>query len=211
MKNLAVVLLGAPGIGKGTLGANLQILLRNAKHIIMSDLLKPVVEADPDLQKIKREGGLLPDAIVHEVLETAGLKPHLGSLLVLDGVARSAEQTRLLLNFLAENSYTVIGIHLVCSVRVAIARICNRAKKAEENGLEVREDDKNPDVVLNRLDEYNRNEQPVLKVFGDALVETPGGAEVHLVRIDTTQMSPINVVVSALSKIVQHIVSDDTP
>ncbi|MDD5707715.1 MAG: nucleoside monophosphate kinase, partial [Kiritimatiellae bacterium] len=91
-----VVLLGAPGSGKGTVASRLAVRLP-ARHVASGDLLRAAArgEATPATRKAAaamRQGALVPDRIVDALMreQFEGCAPD--AWLLLDGYPRSTVQ-----------------------------------------------------------------------------------------------------------------------
>ena len=93
MKNL--ILLAAPGAGKGTLAKQLKEEY-NYVHISTGDLLREIVASDDPLgvkiKEIQTQGALVSDDIVFEVLKKRLSRPDCKSGIILDGFPRNLKQ-----------------------------------------------------------------------------------------------------------------------
>lgn len=162
MKFRSLLLLGAPGSGKGTQG---QILARipGFVHLSSGDLFRSLDPAS-ELGRLFREyadrGRLVPDDLTIRVwLDHVGTLIASGSFhpssdfLVLDGIPRNASQ-------LAQISASVDILHvfhLCCPNReVLIRRVAGRARQAN------RTDDLDPKVILQRITVYETETKPLL-------------------------------------------------
>ena len=85
---MRLVLLGAPGSGKGTQAARLKEYL-NVPHISTGELLRAAVTAGSPLglqaKEVMEAGGLVSDEVVLGMLEERLLKPDTGPGFILDG------------------------------------------------------------------------------------------------------------------------------
>lgn len=166
----AVLLLGAPGAGKGTQGEMLG-RIPGFFHMSTGDMFRSL-DKQSELGKIFYEysskGELVPDEVTVEMWQrymhaqsVLGLyKPH-KDLLLLDGIPRTAPQTRLM----AEHIDVLGIIHLVANDPEAM--IERLKKRALQQG---RYDDAKEDVVRNRIDVYQRETRPVLDCYDASLV-----------------------------------------
>jgi adenylate kinase len=91
----ALMLIGAPGAGKGTQAKKLKETLGYA-HISTGDLLRAAVKAGTELGKQAKgfmdAGGLVPDELVIGLLKEAITKPEAEKGFILDGFPRTAVQ-----------------------------------------------------------------------------------------------------------------------
>ena len=94
-----IILIGAPGSGKGTQAKKLLEQLGYA-HISTGDLLRAAVKAGTDLGKqaegYMKAGGLVPDALVIDLLKEALEQPEARKGFILDGFPRTIPQAEAL-------------------------------------------------------------------------------------------------------------------
>lgn len=116
MKNL--ILIAAPGAGKGTLSKDL-LKKYDYVHISTGDLLREQVavgdELGKEIQKIQEAGGLVSNEIVYKALEKKLSDPACDNGYILDGFPRNIEQAREYDNIL-KRSGRDIGIVLVLDI-----------------------------------------------------------------------------------------------
>jgi adenylate kinase len=166
----AVLLFGMPGAGKGTQG----VLLGNIPgffHMSTGDMFRTLdrhSEIGKTFESYSSRGELVPDELtvkmwqqyVNALTVLSMYKPH-SDLLVLDGIPRTVEQTKLM----SEHIDVQGIIHLVASDPEAmVARLQKRAIEQK------RVDDAKIDVIRNRLEVYERETRPVLDQFDSSLV-----------------------------------------
>lgn len=178
---MKLVLLGAPGAGKGT---QAEILCKklNIPTISTGNILRAAVQnGTPVGMKAKEymdKGALVPDDVIIGVINERLAEPDCANGFILDGVPRTIPQAEAL-----ENS----GIHIDCALSIEVAdeviiermsgrRTCpdcgasfhvssNPPKKegiCDSCGanLTVRKDDA-PETVKARLDTYHRETEPL--------------------------------------------------
>ena len=165
-----VLLLGAPGTGKGTQGKILGHV-PGFFHISVGDIFRTLdmtSEVGQQFIAYSSRGELVPDETTlqmwrqnlhaHTVLSL--FKPK-EDLLVLDGLPRSLAQAQAL-----EEDVDVLSvIHLVCrDEEEMIRRMRRRALK--ENRI----DDADEKVIRRRFEVYHRETQPVLDYYPKALI-----------------------------------------
>ena len=126
-----IVMLGAPGTGKGTIG---KILSEDMKltHISTGDIFREQINKKTDLgKKIEgyiANGALVPDDVVIETVEARLLEDDVKNGAILDGFPRTAAQAEALKTFLLKNNPTQkrIAIELNVPDDEIIKRIVNR-------------------------------------------------------------------------------------
>lgn len=187
MKYRTILLLGAPGAGKGTQGKILGIV-PNFFHCACGEVFRSLSAADPlgrTFIEYSSRGQLVPDEptielwqqFIHNCVKSSRFHPEKDTL-VLDGIPRNVHQAEML-----DDTLDVKAIfYLHCSNSEAMVhRLQHRALK--ENRL----DDANLEVIRDRLKVYDRETKPLLKFYGRKLVH----------RIDSTQ-TPIKVLLDLL-------------
>ncbi|MDB5986621.1 MAG: adenylate kinase [Nevskia sp.] len=160
---MRIVLLGAPGSGKGTQGEKLAARLGIPK-ISTGDALRAAVTAGTELglqAKASMNAGKLVAneiviGIVEERLEQADAKPGF----ILDGFPRNTEQAQVLDAMLRRHQQPGIdkAVHLQVDDEEIIRRLHLRAIK------EGRHDDKE-DVIRHRIEVYNAETHPLLDYY----------------------------------------------
>ena len=179
-----IILIGAPGSGKGTQAKRLQEELGWA-HISTGDLLRAAVKAGTPLGKKAKgfmdAGGLVPDDLVIDLLREALETPDARKGFILDGFPRTIPQ--------AEALDAAVQIDKVVDIQVPFGlieeRITGRRMSpsghvyhvkysppkvegvCDETGEELyqRDDDK-PDKVKARLQKFVEETQPVIERYG---------------------------------------------
>ncbi|MBI4169289.1 MAG: adenylate kinase [Acidobacteria bacterium] len=123
---LRLVLLGAPGVGKGTQAAEIQ-RRTGVPHISTGAMLRAAVkEGTPPGQKaraIMERGALVPDALVGPIMAERLARPDAGGGFLLDGFPRTVGQADLLDRILAERGQ---GLDRVINVVVPEPEIIDR-------------------------------------------------------------------------------------
>jgi adenylate kinase len=159
---MRIVLLGAPGSGKGTQAARLKADLRIA-HISTGDLLRAAVKAGTPLglraKAVMDAGQLVSDEIVLAMLEERLAAPDTKAGFILDGYPRNLAQADALDQLLKR-----IGqpLDAVLKLNVPDADIIKRTEirfKAEGRA------DDDPDTVRRRLEVYAQQTAPVADYY----------------------------------------------
>lgn len=178
-----LVILGAPGSGKGTIASRI-VKTYGMPHIVVGDLLRQHIQRKTEESKQIKEhidkGLLLPDDLVLKFV-SGELKKIRDKGFLLDGYPRTLNQAQLL--------NKEIQVDHVVALNVPNDEIVNRLKdrwvhapsgrvynllwnppkvagKDDETGeaLSQRDDDK-PAVILSRLQTYDKNTQPIAEFY----------------------------------------------
>ncbi len=181
---MRIVLLGAPGAGKGTVAALLSQKY-GLPHISTGDIFKEEIRrASPMGLKVKgivESGALVPDSVVNDLMKDRLSRTDVRSGFFLDGYPRTVEQAKamdsfatpeLALNFSASRRTIIerLSGRRVCPKCGAIYHVSNNPPKRQGicNGcnekLITRKDDE-PAVVSNRLDVYDRVTRPLIDYY----------------------------------------------
>lgn len=117
---MKLILLGAPGAGKGTV-AKLLTALDGSVQISTGDILRGAVQAGSDLGKqaeaFMKAGDLVPDELIMGIMETRLQEPDCANGFLLDGFPRTIPQAEAL-NKLLEK----IGVKLDMAVNIDVPR-----------------------------------------------------------------------------------------
>jgi adenylate kinase len=159
---MRLVLLGAPGSGKGTQAARLKDHLQ-VPHISTGDLLRAEVAAGSALglqaKAVMDRGDLVSDEILLGMLEDRLSRPDVSGGFILDGYPRNLAQADALGQLLARIGQPMDhAVQLDVDTDLLVERIAGRAK---EQG---RVDD-SPESVRNRLNVYNQVTAPVVEYY----------------------------------------------
>lgn len=180
MSDLNLVMLGAPGAGKGTQAVRIAET-HGIPHISTGEMLRAAIAADSELgQKVKaivESGALVPDELIVEVIRERLSQPDAQSGFVLDGFPRTIGQAEALDALLAELGRPLqIVLELELAEDTAVERMLGRA--AEQG----RADD-TPEVIKNRFEVYRRQTEPLSNYYRStgilvAIDSSPGMDEV---------------------------------
>jgi adenylate kinase len=159
---MRLVLLGAPGSGKGTQAARLKDHLQ-VPHISTGDLLRAEKAAGTPLGLKAKEamdrGDLVSDEILLGMLEDRLARADVADGFILDGYPRNLAQADALGQLLARIGQPMDhAVQLQVDTDLLVERIAGRAK------AEGRVDD-SPEVVRNRLNVYNEVTAPVIDYY----------------------------------------------
>lgn len=165
-----ILLLGAPGAGKGTQG-NILGNIPGFFHMSCGDVFRNI-DIRSDLGKVfydySSRGKLVPDEITVKMWAqniaarvTLGIYKPNDDLLILDGIPRTTEQAKLM----DEHIDVLKIVHLTCSNETAMfERLRRRALKSN------RHDDADEKVIRNRWKVYEEETAPVVKHYDPNLV-----------------------------------------
>ena len=167
-----ILILGAPGSGKGTQGKVLGSIPR-FHHLACGDVFRSLDTRTPLGQKFveySSRGELVPDDVtvqlwnanVKQRVDSHMFKPEI-DFLVLDGIPRNVEQAR----FMESHIEVLKVFHLSCPDRTELARRL-RKRALKDN----RFDDANETVIQNRFATYEAETKPILDYYaGDRIVD----------------------------------------
>ena len=159
---MRLVLLGAPGSGKGTQAARLKEHLQ-VPHISTGDLLRAEVAAGSPLglqaKEVMARGDLVSDDILLGMLKDRFSREDTRNGFILDGYPRNLAQAAALDRLLQDLGQKFdAAIQLAVDNEQIIARLAGRAK------AEGRADD-TPDSVRHRLNVYDQQTAPVIEFY----------------------------------------------
>ena len=181
---MRLVLLGAPGCGKGTQAARLKEHLQ-VPHISTGDLLRAEVAAASPLglqaRDVMARGELVSDDILLGMLEARLARPDAATGFVLDGYPRNLAQADALDTMLARLGTPVdAAVQLDVPIDALVDRLADRAR------AEGRADD-TPEAVRTRLTIYAEQTAPVIDFYRQhgvlSVVDGVGTLEEVFVRI----------------------------
>jgi len=168
----ALLLIGAPGAGKGTQGETIGHL-PGYFHCASGDIFRALDKESELGQKVaaySNAGNLVPDEITLEIVQTQleawvadGTYNPEKEVLLLDGIPRTVNQAELISKFVDIKRV----IHLSCPDYEAL--LVRMKKRALDKG---RPDDAQEEVIRNRFSVYEAETKPILEFFGEDKVTT---------------------------------------
>jgi len=189
-----IVLLGAPGAGKGTQADKL-IEEYSIAHISTGNILREAVKAGTTLgleaKSYMDAGDLVPDSTVIGLVKERLQEDDAKNGFILDGFPRTATQAVALAEELKDMGRDIdYAIAVNVAHEVIVDRLCNRrlckvcgfigsvddAVCPVCGGAMYQRDDDNPETVRNRLDVYEKSTAPLIDYYRNAglLVEVDG-------------------------------------
>ncbi|MAI24759.1 MAG: adenylate kinase [Spirochaeta sp.] len=159
-----IVLLGAPGAGKGTQAARI-IEALDIPHISTGDMLRAAVAAGTEIglkaKAVMDAGQLVSDEIVIGIARERLSEPDASKGFVLDGFPRTLDQAAALDGILEE-----IGSPVECCLAITVEteEVVQRLLKRAE--LEGRADD-NEETIRERMRVYDAQTAPLLEYYGE--------------------------------------------
>lgn len=183
---MKIILLGAPGSGKGTQG-DLVTKTYGYPRISTGDLLREAVTLGTPLgqeaKSIMDRGDLVADDLVVKMVQERITKSDCAVGYVLDGFPRTLNQARKLESIDQNHREVVIEIYLPDQVvvdRLSARRICSNCgtiynllghtSEAENvcdvcSGKLIRRDDDMPEVIQDRLKVYHAQTEPLIDYY----------------------------------------------
>lgn len=199
---MRLIMLGAPGAGKGTQAARVAERFR-IPHISTGDIFRANIKNGTELGKKAKSymdaGELVPDELVCDLVADRIAQPDCGEGFILDGFPRTIPQAEALdeavrkagtpIDFAIdievpdEHIISRMGGRRACVSCGATYHVVYNPPKKEDicdrcGGKLVLRDDDRPETVKNRLDVYHAQTQPLIDYYKDKKV---------LVTVDGTQ------------------------
>ncbi len=188
---MRIILLGAPGAGKGTV-AKLLTECDGSVQISTGDILRSAVKEGTPLGKKAKEfmdrGDLVPDSLIMDIMEARLQEPDCRTGFILDGFPRTIPQAEALKSLLAKLSIQLDFVaNLDVPRDVILDRLttrrtcCNPACQAiynvksnppKEDGTctlcdhkVIQRDDETEEAINNRLETYNAKTAPLIGFY----------------------------------------------
>jgi adenylate kinase len=186
---MKLILLGAPGAGKGTV-AKMLTATDGSVQISTGDILRAAVKAGSELGKkaesYMKAGDLVPDALIMDIMGERLLEDDCKSGFLLDGFPRTipqAEALKGLLTKLGMNLDAVVNLNVPRDVildRLTTRRTCvdcgaiynvkSNPPKTEGKcdacgGAVVQRDDETTEAISKRLDVFNAQTAPLVGFY----------------------------------------------
>lgn len=158
---MRILLIGAPGAGKGTQATTIAERL-GITHISSGDLLRKHVTEGTTIGRAAKQylarGDLVPDAVVMDMLRKPVVAATASGGYVLDGFPRTVEQ--------AEAAYEAAR-GLGVAVEVAVHLEVPAAELTRRLLARGRGSDDTPDVIAHRLEVFEEKTRPMLAYYAE--------------------------------------------
>lgn len=188
---MRIILLGAPGAGKGTV-AEILIQKYGIPQISTGDMLRSAVKAGSEIGKRAAEymnrGELVPDEVILGLIENRLLEADARKGFILDGFPRTIEQADNLKAILKKLGITIdLVVNLEVPEDVIIRRLTSRrtcsnpdcqaiynihTKPSKKDGVcdkcgspTMQRDDETETVIKKRLDTYREKTSPLIGYY----------------------------------------------
>src|SRR4051812_45365111 len=200
-----IVLLGAPGAGKGTQALKLMKQF-GWPQISTGDILRTIAKADTDLghevARIQHAGELVSDKILADVVRDRTAKQDCNGGYILDGFPRTIAQAEMLETLAREQNREIVAIYVrvlreelmrrltgrrICPLCNAIYNVYSRPPKREglcdkhETDVElIHRDDDREELVAKRIEVWADQTKPVYDYYRstDRMATVDGAAPV---------------------------------
>jgi adenylate kinase len=188
---MKLILLGAPGAGKGTV-AKLLTALDGSVQISTGDILRGAVQAGTDLGReaegYMKRGDLVPDSLIMGIMEKRLQEPDCAKGFLLDGFPRTIPQAEALKELLARLGITLdLVVNIEVPRDVILDRLCTRrtcenpkcqaiynvkSSPPKKEGIcdkcgakVVQREDETEEAISHRLATYNEKTAPLIGFY----------------------------------------------
>ena len=185
---MKIIMLGAPGAGKGTQALELSKIL-NVPHISTGDIFRENIKAQTELGIIAdsyiSKGNLVPDEVTTDMVDNRISQEDCKNGFILDGFPRTLAQAEALEKILGNTKSKLLKVlNIVISEEVVLRRLslrricpnCKRSYHLEFNppqgdtcyacgGKVVQRPDDVPEVIRQRLVTYNESTKPLIDFY----------------------------------------------
>ena len=188
---MKLILLGAPGAGKGTV-AKLLTALDGSVQISTGDILRGAVQAGSDLGKeaegYMKRGDLVPDSLIMGIMEKRLQEPDCEKGFLLDGFPRTIPQAEALKEMLAKLNITLdMAVEIDVPKEIILDRLCTRrtcensdcqaiynvkSNTPQQEGIcdkcgakVVQREDETEEAISHRLATYNEKTAPLIGFY----------------------------------------------
>ena len=199
---MKLILLGAPGAGKGTV-AKMLTAIDGSVQISTGDILRGAVQAGTELGKEAKaymnRGDLVPDSLIMGIMEKRLQEEDCQKGFLLDGFPRTIPQAEELKNLLIKLGITLdIAVNIDVPRDVILDRLCTRrtcenskcqaiynvkSNPPKKEGIcdkcgsaAIQREDETEEAILHRLQTYNDKTAPLIGFYEkEGLVKTVSG------------------------------------
>ena len=199
---MKLILLGAPGAGKGTV-AKMLTAIDGSIQISTGDILRGAVQAGSDLGKeaeaFMKRGDLVPDSLIMGIMEKRLQEPDCQKGFLLDGFPRTIPQAEALKDLLVKLDISLdMAVNIDVPREVILDRLCTRrtcensdcqaiynvkGSPPKQEGIcdkcgsrVIQRDDETEEAILHRLATYNEKTAPLIGFYDKkGLLKTVSG------------------------------------
>ena len=188
---MKLILLGAPGAGKGTV-AKLLTAIDGSVQISTGDILRGAVQAGTELGKeaegYMKRGDLVPDSLIMGIMEKRLQEPDCANGFLLDGFPRTIPQAEALKELLAKLGITLdMAVNIDVPREIILDRLCTRrtcensdcqaiynvkSNPPKQEGIcdkcgakVVQREDETEEAISHRLATYNEKTAPLIGFY----------------------------------------------
>ncbi|MCP3982621.1 MAG: adenylate kinase [bacterium] len=212
---MRIVLMGMPGVGKGTQASRLRDRA-GVLHLSTGDILRDAVQAGTALgRKVKdfmESGALVPDDLIGDVIGERLGREDARAGFILDGFPRTVDQVSILDRVLKRLDTELDGVYLLGAPEAEIVRrlsgrrVCPNSTCGEVYHLDshpprsagvcdncssalVQRPDDTEDVIRERLKVYRDQTLPIARIYGErgmlVEVEATGDPDTVFARLES--------------------------
>ena len=188
---MKLILLGAPGAGKGTV-AKLLTAIDGSVQISTGDILRGAVQAGTELgreaEAYMKRGDLVPDSLIMGIMEKRLQEPDCKKGFLLDGFPRTIPQAEALTELLEQLKIKLdMVVNIEVPREVILDRLCTRrtcenpkcqaiynvkSSPPKEAGIcdkcgsaVIQRDDETEEAISHRLETYNKKTAPLIGFY----------------------------------------------
>jgi adenylate kinase len=199
---MKLILLGAPGAGKGTV-AKMLTAIDGSVQISTGDILRGAVQAGTELgieaEGYMKRGDLVPDSLIMGIMEKRLQEPDCRNGFLLDGFPRTIPQAEALHDLLAKLNISLdLAVNIDVPRDVILDRLCTRrtcenakcqaiynvkSNPPNQEGIcdncgsaVIQRDDETEEAISHRLATYNDKTAPLIGFYDEkGLLKTVSG------------------------------------
>ena len=188
---MKLILLGAPGAGKGTV-AKLLTAIDGSVQISTGDILRGAVQAGTELgreaEAYMKRGDLVPDSLIMGIMEKRLQEPDCKKGFLLDGFPRTIPQAEALTELLEQLKIKLdMVVNIEVPREVILDRLCTRrtcenpkcqaiynvkSSPPKQAGIcdkcgsaVIQRDDETEEAISHRLETYNKKTAPLIGFY----------------------------------------------
>src|SRR5210317_1583911 len=205
---MKLILLGAPGAGKGTV-AKLLTAIDGSVQISTGDILRGAVQAGTELgreaEAFMKRGDLVPDSLIMGIMEKRLQEPDCQKGFLLDGFPRTIPQAEELKDLLVKLDITLdMAVNIDVPRDVILDRLCTRrtcensecqeiynvkSNPPKQEGIcdkcgsaAIQREDETEEAISHRLQTYNDKTAPLIEFYEkEGLLKTVAGTSSDVV------------------------------